>query len=247
MIEITKLKKIYSGKNNKVCALNNISLEIKKGEFISIVGPSGCGKTTLLKICAGLIKPTSGKIEYVGKNGKRIGIVFQNSVLLPWRTVRENIFLPLELQKIKNVQKAKKSVSSIVELVGLNEFTDCYPFELSGGMKQRVAIARALITSPNVLLMDEPFGSLDELMRNKLNIDLLNIWRKLRPTVLFVTHSVSEAILLSDKIIILSDRPGSIKDIVTVDLKRPRSVDMKITKEFQEYVKWVRQKIELNN
>ena len=151
------------------------------------------------------------------------------------------------MQKIKNVQKAKKSVSSIVELVGLNEFTDCYPFELSGGMKQRVAIARALITSPNVLLMDEPFGSLDELMRNKLNIDLLNIWRKLRPTVLFVTHSVSEAILLSDKIIILSDRPGSIKDIVTVDLKRPRSVDMKITKEFQEYVKWVRQKIELNN
>ena len=247
MIEITKLKKIYSGKNNKVCALNNISLEIKKGEFISIVGPSGCGKTTLLKICAGLIKPTSGKIEYVGKNGKRIGIVFQNSVLLPWRTVRENIFLPLELQKIKNVQKAKKSVSSIVELVGLNEFTDCYPFELSGGMKQRVAKARALIASPNVLLMDEPFGSLDELMRNKLNIDLLNIWRKLRPTVLFVTHSVSEAILLSDKIIILSDRPGSIKDIVTVDLKRPRSVDMKITKEFQEYVKWVRQKIELNN
>ncbi len=237
MINIHNIAKNYKGKNSTISALRNVSLKIKKQEFITFVGPSGCGKSTLLKICARLINPTEGKISF-DNNGNKIGIVFQDHVLLPWRTVKQNISLPLELSK------TDRDVEKTIELVGLREFSNSYPFELSGGMKQRVAIARALIIHPSILLMDEPFGSLDELMRNKLNIDLLNIWEKVKATVLFVTHSVSEAVLLSDRVVVLSKRPGEIKDIIKIQLPRPRSINMKETQEFQEYVKCIREKID---
>ncbi|MEE9525134.1 MAG: ABC transporter ATP-binding protein [Candidatus Woesearchaeota archaeon] len=237
MICLNKIEKNYRGKNNTVKALKDISLEIKEGEFVSFVGPSGCGKTTLLKIIAGLISPTKGEISFDGCDGKNMGLVFQNHVLLPWRTVKQNIMLPAELLK-KDI-----GINEITELVGLTEFSESYPFELSGGMKQRVAIARALVLHPEILLMDEPFGSLDELMRNKLNMDLLKIWRKVKTTILFVTHSVSEAVLLSDKVVILSPRPGIIEEILEIKLLRPRLIDIKETKEFQEYVKCIRKKI----
>jgi NitT/TauT family transport system ATP-binding protein len=238
MITFNNISKTYTGKNSIVHALNNISLVINKGEFVSFVGPSGCGKSTLLKLCAGLISPTTGKVKFDKQNGTKVGIVFQNHVLLPWKNVKDNISLPKELTK------SQANVSEILELVDLKDFANSYPFELSGGMKQRVAIARALLLNPSVLLMDEPFGSLDEFMRNKLNMDLLKIWKEVKPTVLFVTHSVSEAILLSDKVVILSKRPGKIIDVVKIDLPRPRTINMKETQKFQRHVRCIREVIE---
>lgn len=231
MIEIKSLQKDF----RKLCAIDDISLNIKKGEIIAIIGPSGCGKTTLLKLIAGLLKPTKGEII---KNNQNLGIVFQNPVLLPWRTVEENIRLPLEFKKDKN------SVNSIINLVGLTNFEKSLPNELSGGMAQRVALARALVVNPELLLMDEAFGALDEITRSKLNLELLRIWRELGTTIVLITHSISEAVFLSDKVIVLSQRPAKIKDILDIKLDRPRNSEIKETIEFQEYVKCIRQKID---
>jgi NitT/TauT family transport system ATP-binding protein len=231
MIEINNV-----GKNYNMNVLTDVSLNIKKGEFVTFIGPSGCGKSTLLKICAGLVEPSVGEVSFDTDN--KIGIVFQDHVLLPWRTVRQNVELPKELLG------SDVDVMDTIKLVDLTEFADSYPFELSGGMKQRVAIARALVLHPNILMMDEPFGSIDELMRNKLNMDLLRICKRLNPTVLFVTHSISEAVLLSDRVVILSKRPGRVKDVIKIKLARPRSIDMKETQEFQRYVRCIRKEID---
>lgn len=206
-------------------ALHDVSFDVEDGEFICLLGPSGCGKTTLLRIIAGLETQTSGKIELngvpiVGPDPKR-GMVFQQYSLFPWRTVIDNITFGLEMQGIKKAE-ARKQVEKYIELVGLEQFKNSYPYELSGGMQQRAAIARALANEPEVLLMDEPFGALDAQTRNTLQNELLKIWEQKNVTIFFVTHSVDEAVFLSDRIVMMTSRPGRVKEIVTVDLPRPR-------------------------
>lgn len=206
-------------------ALHNVSFDVEDGEFICILGPSGCGKTTLLRITAGLETQSSGEIELngipiTGPDPKR-GMVFQQYSLFPWRTVMDNITFGLEMQGIKKVD-ARKQVEKYIELVGLEQFKNSYPHELSGGMQQRAAIARALANEPEILLMDEPFGALDAQTRNILQDELLKIWEQKHVTFLFVTHSVDEAVFLSDRIVVMTSRPGRIKEIVEVDLPRPR-------------------------
>ena len=226
--------------------LDSLNFSTTKREFISIVGPSGCGKTTLLKIIGGLKKPRNGSVLINNDEidrplaKKNISFIFQNPVLLPWRNVIENIRLPLEISK-KN--SSVSSLKDIIKIVGLEKFGEAYPNELSGGMKQRVALARALINNPSILLMDEPFGALDELTRDKLNLEILKIWeisKEKISTIVFVTHSISEAVFLSDKIIILSKRPAKIKGLVNIDLPRPRNINIKDTKRYKEIVKCLR-------
>lgn len=208
-----------------VNALKGINLEIEQNDFVCIIGPSGCGKSTLLRIIAGLDNSTSGKIIFEGEElkatSKDIGMVFQNYSLLPWKTVEDNISLGLEFSGINKKERLKVS-EKYLNLIGMSKFSKAYPYELSGGMQQRVAIARALANDPKVLLMDEPFGALDAHTRIILQKELLKIWEKNKKTILFVTHSVDEAIYLADKIIIMSSSPGEIKEIVNVDMKRPR-------------------------
>ena len=245
MIEIKNLTKTRKDGDVNLTTIDNISLEISEGEIVSIIGPSGCGKTTLLKLIIGLLEPTNGVVKITTgqnkrKSAKRLSIVFQNPVLLPWRNVIQNVQLPNELNKVE----LNNNVQEKINLVGLEGFEKHYPNELSGGMQQRATIARALVLNPSLLLMDEPFGSLDEINRNKLNIELLKIWKKLKPTIIFVTHSISESVFLSDRVIVLSKRPAKIKGIIEINLSRPRSLDLKETVEFQECVKCIREKID---
>ena len=224
---------------NKITALHNINFSIKKGEFISIIGPSGCGKTTLLRLLAGLIKTTEGEITIKSTTttkNRKLSIVFQKPSLLPWRNVIDNVTLPIELDKSLRFKDARKAI----KLVGLDKFSNYYPGELSGGMEQRVAIARALVVRPELLLMDEPFGALDEIKRDELNKELLNIHKSIKSTTIFITHSISEAIFLSDRIIILSKNPSTIKNILPINLPKDRDSSIKDTKEFQEYEKCLR-------
>jgi NitT/TauT family transport system ATP-binding protein len=230
MIKISNVSLKYK---NNTSALENISLKINQGEFISIIGPSGCGKTSLLKIISKLIKPSKGKILIKDKTS----IVFQDPVLLPWRNVYSNINLPNEIQSSSN------TISKELELVGLTNFKHNYPGELSGGMKSRVAIARALTSNTKIILMDEPFASLDELKRNKLNLDLLKLQKKLNLTIVFITHSISEAVFLSSRVIILTKSPGKIKEILPINLPQ-RNLPLKESKKFQEYVRCIREKLE---
>lgn len=238
-IDINHVKHLY----NSLDVLSDISFQIKKGEFISIIGPSGCGKTTLLKIIGGLISPFGGNIAIENKSlniaikRRAFGFVFQNPVLLPWRTVLQNIELPLEI--IGGQNPFKKS-EELLNLLGLENFGNYYPKALSGGMKQRVAIARALVFNPDILLMDEPFGALDELTRERLNLELLKIWEQTHKTIIFITHSLSEAVFLSDKIIVLSKRPTKIVDIKNIDLPFPREITIKESKEYLKYILWLR-------
>lgn len=215
----------FKSRGGEVEALRNVYLEVFRDEFVSIVGPSGCGKTTLLRIVAGLIEPTSGQVFIAGKKITgplyNVGMVFQSPVLLRWRTVLRNILLPIEVKKLDTNQYLDRA-KQLIQLTGLSGFEDKYPHELSGGMQQRVSICRALITNPDLLLMDEPFGALDALTREQLNTELLRIWQSQKKTVLFVTHSVSEAVYLSDKIVVMSARPGTIIEFIDVDLPRPR-------------------------
>lgn len=215
----------FKSRGGEVEALRNVYLEVFRDEFVSIVGLSGCGKTTLLRIVAGLIEPTSGQVFIAGKKITgplyNVGMVFQSPVLLRWRTVLRNILLPIEVKKLDTNQYLDRA-KQLIQLTGLSGFEDKYPHELSGGMQQRVSICRALITNPDLLLMDEPFGALDALTREQLNTELLRIWQSQKKTVLFVTHSVSEAVYLSDKIVVMSARPGTIIECIDVDLPRPR-------------------------
>jgi NitT/TauT family transport system ATP-binding protein len=202
--------KIYA---NGVNALGPIDLGVRRGEFISLLGPSGCGKSTALRIIAGLILPTSGSLEVAGATfqtrRRSIGFVFQEPTLMPWATLRDNVFLPLRLMR-ESRAAAEARVDEILANVGLTEFAGAYPRELSGGMKMRVSLARALVTNPELLLMDEPFAALDEITRFKLNNDLLDLWRRLRKTVIFVTHSVFESVYLSQRVIVMTPRPGRV-------------------------------------
>jgi NitT/TauT family transport system ATP-binding protein len=220
-----------------VSALRGFDIEVHEGEFLSIVGPSGCGKSTFLNVLLGLIKPDSGEITLHGRRitgpGTDRAMVFQEFGLLPWRTVQNNIELGLELKKVPR-EKRRGVAARLVTLVGLNGFEGHYPHELSGGMKQRVGLARALATDPDVLLMDEPFAALDAQTRDLMQVELLRIWREARKTVLFVTHQIEEAIYLSDRVMVMSKRPGRTKKIFAIDLPRPRDYEMRVTREFND-------------
>ncbi len=232
-----------------IVALSNVNLEIKQGEFISLLGPSGCGKTTLLRTIADLQEKTSGTISVRGltpreiRLQKKYGIVFQSPVLYEWRTVRRNVCMPMELLGMPKKDRTKR-VTKMLELVGLMEFGEKYPHELSGGMQQRVNIARALAIRPEILLMDEPFSALDEFTKEKLHEDLLRIWQKTNKTILFVTHNIQEAVYLSDRVVVLSPHPGRVSAVVDIDLPRPRPVEMKETPEFNALVSKVRNSFE---
>ena len=232
-----------------VVALKNVSLDIKQGEFISMVGPSGCGKTTLLRTIADLQQPTSGSILVRGQSPrevrlqKKYGIVFQNPVLYDWRTVRRNVCMPMELMGLPKTYRTAR-VTEMLEMVGLYEFGKKYPHELSGGMQQRVGIARALAIKPEILLMDEPFSALDEFTKEKLHEDLLTIWNKTKTTIIFVTHNISEAVFLSDRVVVMSPHPGRITEIVNIDLPRPRTMKTKESDKFNALVYKVRNSFE---
>ena len=217
----------YPTPEGELVALEDITLGVTPGEFVCLVGPSGCGKTTLLRTLAGLLQPDSGQAWLDGKPvrapRRQVGIVFQRANLMPWRTVLGNVLLPLELSNVPQA-KAHWRAKALIELVGLGEFANAYPADLSGGMAQRVAIARALAHNPDVLLLDEPFGSLDALTRERMGQELLRIWRTQRTTVLMVTHSVPEAVFLADRVVVLSPRPGTVAATVPVELPRPRDL-----------------------
>jgi NitT/TauT family transport system ATP-binding protein len=244
VVSISGMTKTFPKGN--VMALQEIDLEIEAGEFVSLIGPSGCGKSTLLRIIGNLIQPTTGTIDINGKSAHQArldhdyGIVFQDSVLFDWRTVAKNIALPLEMLSWDRA-KRKERVDEMLRLVELQGFGDHHPWQLSGGMQMRVAIARALAFEPPLLLMDEPFGALDEMTRERLNIELLEIWRRMSSTVVFVTHSISEAVFLSTRVVVMSPRPGRIAGVVEIDLPQPRTVDTREEPHFFELVTAVRE------
>ena len=236
-------KRYMTASGEGVDALDKIDLDIAAGEFVAVVGPSGCGKSTLMMLVSGLIHVTTGTIKVGDAPVKgavsRAGIVFQRDVLLDWRTVLGNVMLPVEIKKLDRDTHLKKA-RDLLRSVGLAEFEEKYPTELSGGMRQRVAICRALVQDPGLLLMDEPFGALDALTREQMNLDLQRMWLRDRNTVLFITHSIEEAVLLSDRVVVMSSRPGRIADIVTDDLPRPRGAHTRSDARFVEHVERIR-------
>jgi NitT/TauT family transport system ATP-binding protein len=239
-IEILSADKTYS---NGTRALEPVDLKIQPGEFVTLLGPSGCGKSTLLKMIAGLLAPTDGRIliwnkpiDKVESSGHKLAFVFQEATLMPWSRVRANVRLPLDLQGDAK-DEAEKRVNYSLELVGLSKFADAYPRELSGGMQMRVSIARALVTQPDLLLMDEPFGALDEITRNKLDSDLLELWEKKKLTVVFVTHSIYEAVYLSTRVVVMAARPGRVVNQVNIDEPYPRGHDFRVSSQFAQYAK----------
>ncbi len=236
------VSKVYASKNGPVRALDGISATVHAGEFLSVVGPSGCGKSTLLMIAAGLIRPSSGSITVNGRAIDRprtdIGIVFQGPVLLEWRSALSNVMLQAEAKKLER-SAAQARARDLLGAVGLSGFEDKYPHELSGGMCQRVSLCRALIHDPPQLLMDEPFGALDALTRDQLNLDLQQICTERRMSVLFITHSVPEAVFLSDRVIVMTPRPGRVDRMIAVDLPRPRTLALRETPEFAAYTRQI--------
>jgi NitT/TauT family transport system ATP-binding protein len=250
-------RQFQSGDRKKpetMTVLRDVSFDVEAGEFISIIGPSGCGKSTLLKIIAGLIDTTSGEVliqpeqnpDHAGAEAQgdvpRIGFVFQDAVLLPWKTAMENVLFPFEIMKKNSASNGREDeVKRLFHLAGLEGFEHSYPKQLSGGMRQRVSILRSLSYNPPILLMDEPFGAIDAITRDSLNNVLLDIWQETKKTILFVTHSISEAIYLSDRVIVMGARPGRIVKDVKIDLPRPRNDDTKIAPRFYAYVKELRE------
>ena len=227
-ITVSGLNKVYITSNREpVNALDDINLEIEEGEFVSVVGPSGCGKSTLLKILSGLLSMTSGTASFMGKTitgpHSDVGIVFQDPILLPWRTVLNNTLLPAEIMGL-DPKITHPRAHDLIKLVGLEEFENVYPGELSGGMRQRNAIIRALIHDPAVLLMDEPFGALDAMTREQMNMELQRIWFDSKKTVFFITHSIPEAVFLGDRVVVMTPRPGKIAEIIDVEIPRPRNL-----------------------
>ncbi|MEK3990911.1 ABC transporter ATP-binding protein [Robertmurraya sp. FSL R5-0851] len=245
--EVVSFKGVDKIYNTGTVALSQLDLSIQEGEFISFLGPSGCGKSTALRMVAGLGEATKGKVEVFGQNPKDlirnsndIAYVFQDSNLLPWRTVLDNVVLPLELRG-SNKNTRKEIAMRVLEMVGLKDYLKSYPRQLSGGMKMRVSIARALAAKPKLLLMDEPFAALDEMTRQSLQMDLLDIWKKEHTTILFVTHNVYEAVYLSSKIAVMSARPGRLASLIDVDLSYPRD---RVNSAFTEYVDLASQSLE---
>ncbi len=245
VIMTNDLSLTFKTNDGPVHALSRIDLSVKAGEFVSLIGPSGCGKTTLLRVIADLEQPTSGDVTindmspHEARMKRAYGYVFQASALYPWRTIARNIALPLEIMGLDKVEQDKR-IAANIELVDLQGFENKYPWQLSGGMQQRASIARALAVEPDLLLMDEPFGALDEIVRDHLNEQLLRLWAKSGKTVVFVTHSIPEAVFLSTRIVVMSPRPGRIHDIIDSDLPKDRDLDIRDSKAFLELTHRVR-------
>jgi NitT/TauT family transport system ATP-binding protein len=243
-VQIDGVCKVYETRGEPIVALEDCSLELGPGEFVSVVGPSGCGKSTLMLMVAGLIRASQGSIT-IGTTVVRepytdLGIVFQEPVLLDWRKVMGNVLLQVELRKGLDKKDYIGRARELLDLVGLSDFESRYPYELSGGMRQRVSICRALLHDPPLLLMDEPFGALDALTRDQLNLDLQNIWLGSGKTVMFVTHSISEAVFMSDRVVVFSGRPGRVVETLEIDLPRPRHLSIRETPEFGRYAGEIR-------
>jgi NitT/TauT family transport system ATP-binding protein len=239
-IQVAGVSKSYRARDGMpVAAVEDISLEMAAGEFVSIVGPSGCGKSTLLSIVAGLIPSTRGEVRIEGhaitEPYTKVGIVFQSDLLLDWRTVIGNVLFQFEMRG-ESARPFQGRARDLVASVGLAGFERKHPFELSGGMRQRVALCRALVHDPPLLLMDEPFGALDALTRDQLQVDLQRVWQESRKTVLFVTHSIAEAVFLSDRVVVMTPRPGRIREVLTIELPRPRDLDIRESPAFAHYV-----------
>ena len=243
LIQAKDITKVYETKDGLVESLKPLSFSIQSGEFVSVVGPSGCGKSTLLKMVAGLLPITSGELKIEGKpvDGpqKDVGIVFQSAVLLAWRTVIENIMLQAEMRNMPKEEATAKAMQ-LIDMAGLKGFEGKYPRQLSGGMQQRASICRALLHDPPLLLMDEPFGALDAMTREKMNLELQRIWLASKKTVLLITHSIPEAIFLSDRVIVMSERPGTIAAVYDINLPRTRHLDVMGTPEFANFAKQIR-------
>src|ERR1700676_906453 len=237
-VSLRGVTKVY---DTGVAALGPLDLDVPRGEFVSLLGPSGCGKSTALRLIAGLAAPTSGTIGVSSRNGvarNSIGFVFQEPTLMPWTSVRENVRLPLKLAHAPAAEAIAR-VGEALAQVGLAEFADAYPRELSGGMKMRVSLARALVTDPDILLMDEPFAALDEITRFRLNNDLLSLWRDLRKTVIFVTHSVFESVYLSQRVIVMTARPGRLSAEIRIDAQEPRGEEFRTSADYAAYCREV--------
>jgi NitT/TauT family transport system ATP-binding protein len=243
LIAVEEVSRVFTSGARAITALDRVSFDIEAGNFVSIVGPSGCGKSTLLKIISGLLPASSGKVLLNGKRVdqplENVGMVFQAPVLLKWRSVLGNILLPVEFANL-DIASHRQKAQALVKLVGLAGFEDMYPHELSGGMQQRASLCRALVTDPQLLLMDEPFGALDAMTRDELDLELLRIWEERKKTVLFVTHSIQEAVFLSDLVFVMSARPGRLLEKITVDLPRPRTLEMMSALKFGEYTLRIR-------
>jgi NitT/TauT family transport system ATP-binding protein len=246
VVELAGVGKSFDTSGAKTEALRDINLEIGRGEFVSLIGPSGCGKSTLLRVIGDLTEPTGGSVQVNGKAAGRArldrdyGMVFQSPTRFEWRRVADNVRLPLELCGYDKAQQAERT-REMLELVGLTEFADHYPYQLSGGMQQRVAIARALAFSPSMLLMDEPFGALDEMTRERMNSEVLGIWARTGITVVFVTHSIPEAVFLSSRVAVMSARPGRITRLVDIDLPRPRGLETRESPHYFSHITEVRE------
>jgi NitT/TauT family transport system ATP-binding protein len=243
MIRVVGLSKVYTTNEGPLHALSDINLEVARGEFLSVVGPSGCGKSTLLMLVAGLDRATSGEVFVDGTRVTGpytdLGIVFQESILLDWRTVLDNVLLQQEIRGL-NRRHMEERARDLLKMVGLVGFEKRRPYELSGGMRQRVSICRALVHDPPLLLMDEPFGALDALTREQMASDIQRIWMDTRKTALFVTHSIGEAVLLSDRVVVMSPRPGRVEEVLTIDLPRPRPLDIAHEPELGRYASRIR-------
>ncbi len=247
VIEARDVNKVYA---NGTVALQGATLDIRQGEFVSLLGPSGCGKSTLLRIMAGLGDVTTGSVKWweqdynvVGDKGRKLAFVFQNATLMPWARVRKNVSLPLDLESVKAEDSGYK-IDQALAMVGLSNFADSFPRELSGGMQMRASIARALVTEPNLLLMDEPFGALDEMTRNRLNDDILQLWQDNGWTIVFVTHSVYEAVYLSSRVVVMAARPGRIVEEISIDEPFPRGPDFRVSQSFADYCRRVSESLE---
>jgi NitT/TauT family transport system ATP-binding protein len=243
LLEIRNVAKTYGSKRGNVHALDDINLTIYGSEFISILGPSGCGKSTLLRCLAGLDRPSSGEITVdsapIEGPPKNLGVVFQRDILLEWRTVLQNVLLPIEVYKL-SVEEWRPKAIELLHLLGLKRFEHRHPWELSGGMRQRVSICRALLLNPKLLLMDEPFGALDAMTRDELNLEMQRIAMTGEKTVVFVTHSISEAVFLADRVVVMSRSPGRIVETIEIDLPRPRGLDLRESSEFARYTRRAR-------
>ncbi len=243
ILTVTDLNVVFPDSNGGLHTLENISFEVCPRDFICFLGPSGSGKTTLLRVLAGLLNPSSGNVHFIRRQQPKIGMVFQQANLMPWRTVMDNIKLPLELEGVSDA-KAKIKAQEMIELVGLRGFEDSWPRDLSGGMAQRVGIARALIHDPDLLLLDEPFGSLDAITRERMWTELSRIWQAKQKTVIMVTHSINESLFLADRVLVLTQRPGKVKFDLEVDLPRPRKDDIRYTPHFGKLARKLRETIE---
>ena len=243
LIAVRDVSRVFTSGGTTVTALDHVSFEVQAGNFVSIVGPSGCGKSTLLKIVSGLLAPSSGTVTVHGEPVRapleNVGMVFQAPILLKWRSVIGNILLPVEFARL-DIPSHTERTRTLIKLVGLEGFDEMYPHQLSGGMQQRVSLCRALVTDPQLLLMDEPFGALDAMTRDELDMELLRIWEERKKTVLFVTHSIQEAVFLSDVVFVMSARPGRLLEQIAINLPRPRSMEMMTDQKFGGYALKIR-------